>query len=462
MANTFVLSGSGSGRDSRYRSGGSTLTRTDSATLPKSEFVSVSNVNTNSWSSGGSVQFSPGSGIPPVPGNAEKVYVPPQTQRASVERSMQRSAKESEPEHKLHTPPTHSDTPSLASTIALALSERLPISHTPLDTPSPSSAPASSPLSSAPSSARDLDHVLDYYSFADTPTPTPPDSDEQHVFRPPFSPIIEESASQLSPPTPYERERDAAALGARSPESVQSAISPSSLSSATGGKRNVPPESVTNSIISVSITPTPPSLSPPLAFPGSSNPSTSNSMSSRKGKQNPTLTMTPPRRPRPQNRSGSAPVPSPIKVVRNVGMYSQMSHGHGQQGAVNGPRRRTRPPFPVGPRKPIATREHAAASTDATATPTALAPAITTTTTTTITAPTRPGVSTEFSTPNSDMRALQRAQDELYDMLGIPIHEGSRRSRSVIGLPRDSEPQQIRGDVPPSLQAHLHRQIPIL
>ncbi|KAG5725662.1 hypothetical protein E4T56_gene14867, partial [Termitomyces sp. T112] len=33
MANTFVLSGSGSGRDSRYRSGGSTLTRTDSATL---------------------------------------------------------------------------------------------------------------------------------------------------------------------------------------------------------------------------------------------------------------------------------------------------------------------------------------------------------------------------------------------------------------------------------------------
>ncbi|KAG5719566.1 hypothetical protein E4T56_gene14179, partial [Termitomyces sp. T112] len=275
------------------------------------------------------------------------------------------------------------------------------------------------------------------------------------VFRPPFSPIIEESASQLSPPTPYERERDAAALGARSPESVQSTISPSSLSSATGGKRNVPPgsgkfflgsstsasaggarvgwtirpasssssprrdssaplslsvptplakpllpigtgrsrspsaspvasatlphrplsksptpststtnstltstsastphplshshghghptrpsvssipESVTNSIISFSITSTPPSLSPPLAFPGSSNPSTSNSMPSRK--QNPTHTMTPPRRPRPQNRSGSAPVPSPIKVVRNVGgpMYDSGSSGGGTPG----------------------------------------------------------------------------------------------------------------------------------
>ncbi|KAG6857523.1 hypothetical protein H0H87_002148 [Tephrocybe sp. NHM501043] len=50
------------------------------------------------------------------------------------------------------------------------------------------------------------------------------------------------------------------------------------------------------------------------------------------------------------------------------------------------------------------------------------------------------GVSTEFPTPNSETRALVRAQDELYDMLGIPVTERSRRSRSVIGLPGDSEP----------------------
>lgn len=53
-------------------------------------------------------------------------------------------------------------------------------------------------LSEAPSSAKDIDGVLDYYSFADTPDPT-----IDRNFRPPFSPITEESSSQLSPPTPF-------------------------------------------------------------------------------------------------------------------------------------------------------------------------------------------------------------------------------------------------------------------
>ncbi|KAG6835658.1 hypothetical protein H0H93_016058 [Arthromyces matolae] len=52
------------------------------------------------------------------------------------------------------------------------------------------------------------------------------------------------------------------------------------------------------------------------------------------------------------------------------------------------------------------------------------------------------GGSGEFSTPNSDTRAMVRAQEELYDMLGIPMNERSRRSRSVI-LPGDSEPQLV-------------------
>ncbi|KAG6839663.1 hypothetical protein C0991_000408 [Blastosporella zonata] len=50
------------------------------------------------------------------------------------------------------------------------------------------------------------------------------------------------------------------------------------------------------------------------------------------------------------------------------------------------------------------------------------------------------GVSTEFPTPSSDTRAMVRAQDELYDMLGIPVNDRARRSRSVIGLPGDAEP----------------------
>lgn len=54
--------------------------------------------------------------------------------------------------------------------------------------------------SEAPSSARDFDHVLEYYSFVDVPEPT------DHHFRPPFSPITEESSSQLSPPTPFRPE----------------------------------------------------------------------------------------------------------------------------------------------------------------------------------------------------------------------------------------------------------------
>ncbi|KAG6889390.1 hypothetical protein C0992_005474, partial [Termitomyces sp. T32_za158] len=51
------------------------------------------------------------------------------------------------------------------------------------------------------------------------------------------------------------------------------------------------------------------------------------------------------------------------------------------------------------------------------------------------------GVSTEFPSPNSDAGALQRAQDELYDMLGIPHTDRVRRSHSLADI-RDSENQQ--------------------
>ncbi|TFK75679.1 hypothetical protein BDN72DRAFT_450169 [Pluteus cervinus] len=61
------------------------------------------------------------------------------------------------------------------------------------DTPT-STVPHSSPSRSSVSSAKDIGDVLDYYSFMETPEPV------AHLgFRPQFSPISEESPSQLSP-----------------------------------------------------------------------------------------------------------------------------------------------------------------------------------------------------------------------------------------------------------------------
>jgi hypothetical protein len=57
---------------------------------------------------------------------------------------------------------------------------------------------ASPAISETPSSARDLDTVLDYYS-QDENSPDPPNQG----FRPVFSPIREETSSQLSPASPY-------------------------------------------------------------------------------------------------------------------------------------------------------------------------------------------------------------------------------------------------------------------
>lgn len=66
------------------------------------------------------------------------------------------------------------------------------------------------------------------------------------------------------------------------------------------------------------------------------------------------------------------------------------------------------------------------------------------------------GASTDGPTPTSETRAMVRAQEELYDMLGIPKNDRrSRRSRSVIGLPGESELSQqaaspLGYEVPPN------------
>ncbi|KAG6839664.1 hypothetical protein C0991_000409 [Blastosporella zonata] len=150
MANTFVLSPDSMLRQSR---GSSMLTRVDSATLPRSEYSPYYRDR------GLSMEFS----APPVPDNAELVYVAPQTTRRR-----------------------------------------------------PPDAPPSDASSSTPTSPKDLDNVLDYYSFADdvvNPQSAFSTSPDQQRFRLPFSPITEESSSQLSPPTPFNRRASIASRG---------------------------------------------------------------------------------------------------------------------------------------------------------------------------------------------------------------------------------------------------------
>lgn len=240
MANTFVFSGAGpgtgqsTGRDSRYRSGASTLTRSDSATLPKSDFASMQSQHrsVNSWSLEAPSEPSAAEGVPPVPGNAEQVYVPPQTQRdrESGERSVSRSPPA------LRVDETAAGTPSLASAIASALAE-LPSIPSPTSTSTFTSSSSQSPHpSGVPYSGKELENFIDnYYSITDQTTPSvvspppPPDERErQRPFQPPFSPITEETTAQLTPATPYNtQDATSALLGIKSPsESTKSSPSP--------------------------------------------------------------------------------------------------------------------------------------------------------------------------------------------------------------------------------------------
>ncbi|EKM78473.1 hypothetical protein AGABI1DRAFT_92761 [Agaricus bisporus var. burnettii JB137-S8] len=82
LGNSFILSSDS--RSSRYRSGFGGLARADSATLPRGDHPSM---NPPYWKdqpmSGLSDNFAVGSDAPPIPANADKVYVPPRAPRAS-------------------------------------------------------------------------------------------------------------------------------------------------------------------------------------------------------------------------------------------------------------------------------------------------------------------------------------------------------------------------------------------
>jgi len=262
MSNSFILSAD---RSSRYLSGiGAGLTRSDSATLPFGErnpFVMFDND-----------RFSIGPDAPPIPLNAEFLYEPPRTSRKEERRTKRNLRRRSSADSL--SPKLSPDRPSISSNTRpnsavinadvdfdleailpktsprvkpLMLRSPLPRTPTPRQTTdeamtpdqanSPVSfqeatqqlpvdtrllSPDSNALSPDPSlegraSPKELEGLLNYYSTPDSPEM----STTGGAFRPIFSPISEESSSQLSPPGPYRSDRRdsqrSQPVGARSP-----------------------------------------------------------------------------------------------------------------------------------------------------------------------------------------------------------------------------------------------------
>ncbi|KAJ3968729.1 hypothetical protein EV361DRAFT_400226 [Lentinula raphanica] len=248
IGNTFVLSSDERDeRAARYRSWGSVLTRTDSATLPRDE---------NPFLSPPMSHGTPDTdhSLVPLPANADTVYIPPKNPRrlSDARRKRQSIGNNSEAARSnsnIGAPPTSDVQPS-QTTSHVSTGGSSPLHHystlnlvnhenmAPTSASDSLSAPSPSLLSPEPerpvshvsseggssnrptsstSSGRDYDTMLDdYYSNADSISPASPETlplgghipitiDNPH-FRPPFSPITEESSSQLSPPTPYRRE----------------------------------------------------------------------------------------------------------------------------------------------------------------------------------------------------------------------------------------------------------------
>lgn len=304
IANSFILSSDH--RASRYNRGSvGPLTRQDSATLPRGEHPFLSSPYWRDRKiSGGSIILTPGSGdgippVPPVPANADLLYIPPRTPRhSSGDKSrrpdlLKRSSTSSIPsrtgsdEAMPYSRPRSWSRPESIDLQALRRISRIsegtsPVPGTPeqlglhgpksasgssnsLNPPSASSkshnslepqhndaltSPGFLPISPLPEppnsgqsgqsvqsvqsgqsgqssqSVQDIANVLDYYEFATTMDPA------ENV-RPLFSPIAEETSSQLSPPTPYRQSDN------DSRNSSQSGKVPSSSSSSVGGTLSI-------------------------------------------------------------------------------------------------------------------------------------------------------------------------------------------------------------------------------
>jgi hypothetical protein len=244
LGNSFILSGDS--RSSRYRSGFGGLVRSDSATLPRGDHLLMNSpYGRDRPSSGLADTFAVGYDAPPIPADADKVYVPPRAPRTSslelkkhhVRRPSSTSSLTSlkdEPGSLKSRPSSFSDfshevervdvrasrrisriseAPSTPSTAALNTESNPPIpsseespvkpppppEETSAPPPSESESSSHSPLApgnhelTAPSitsdnESKDLD-VVEYYA-----------SEMQKTFAPVFSPITEESTSQVSTP----------------------------------------------------------------------------------------------------------------------------------------------------------------------------------------------------------------------------------------------------------------------
>ncbi|KAG6904700.1 hypothetical protein DXG01_007817 [Tephrocybe rancida] len=181
MANTFVLSGDT--LQSRYRSGGYNLNRTDYATLPRGEYRVIYSPY---WKDRASMELalSPGvmEDVPPVPGNAELVYVPPQTQRKANDSRNKKSPDDAAPEGNSQasleslpgtskkrdpSPPPTAPAPSdqnKKKSQSRRYSIRPDMDVASLAHSNNSDGGVSSPSTSEPpSSVKDLDNVLNYY-----------------------------------------------------------------------------------------------------------------------------------------------------------------------------------------------------------------------------------------------------------------------------------------------------------
>ncbi|KAF4612871.1 hypothetical protein D9613_011176 [Agrocybe pediades] len=349
MSNPFILSDDN--RASAYRSMAG-LTRTDSTTLPRGEHSFGAAFSDD--------RFSIGPDAPPIPPNADSVYEPPKKPRtpsAEVNKRKQMLKRRSSTGSVHPSSKSLPDTPSAYSTRpnSLVLSPgmefdlnsllkspdsqkppSLPRSPLPPTPKLPYSAAASqnsftqesisgssqeaiqqfplspdlnqfspTPSSEGPLSAKNLEDVLNYYSAPDSPEPLITGAN----YRPAFSPISEESSSQLSPPTPYRNEKREsqrnAPIGARSPLSSNTRLRGESvpLPQTPSVSRNLTPQAALGSGGSrpQSVTQIP----SPASSHGSSFAAAGNDL----------LAPPPMRSIFNRERAGSAP--SPIKVVRD-------------------------------------------------------------------------------------------------------------------------------------------------
>ncbi|KAJ7481622.1 hypothetical protein FB451DRAFT_132921 [Mycena latifolia] len=251
IGDSFVLSND---RSSRYRSGTSVLTRSDSATLPRGEHPF-----SPAWSVRKSGAFTPvdsmGFPVPPVPQMPEELrrVIAESRDRLKVDdstgkKSRRRSGSDAEtPNTPLartnsgswipgedtrlakrvsrisEAPASASEVPTPASAAPITPDNPSPNSAATTQSPdtsnfhngvSPSSFPTSPGQSSTSASesrsSRDIDNVLDYYNFEPSPgfvegpsssfdPPSPDVPADTSRYQPMFSPITEESGSQLSP-----------------------------------------------------------------------------------------------------------------------------------------------------------------------------------------------------------------------------------------------------------------------